>query len=78
MSEEFFWPSTARIGDGRSHENTGRDFEAMSIREQWETQRERLFCQDEDDMLVQCGIVSGKGAFQDCSDEKEGSLTEMN
>jgi hypothetical protein len=64
MSEELFWPSAARIGDERSHENTGRDFEAKSIRDQWETQMGRLFCQDEDDMLVQCGIVSENGAFK--------------
>ena len=61
MSDDLIWPSMARVNPGTIHESTIRDFEADSIRRQWETRKERLFCDDEDDMLVECGTISEKG-----------------
>ena len=64
MSNELIWPSTERVGDRGSHESRVRDFETESIRKQWEVQKERLFCEDEDEMLVECGFISEQGGFK--------------
>jgi hypothetical protein len=64
MNDDLIWPSTSRTEDEGSQKSTVHDFEEESIRKHWESQKESLFCEDEDDMLVECGAISEKGGLK--------------
>lgn len=63
MSSDLIWPSAVNVGDEASHESIVRAFETEEILRQWNEKKERLFCKDEEDMLVECGIISEKGVL---------------
>lgn len=65
MSTDLIWPSISKVADAGSNESVVRGFEVELIRQQWDEQKERIFCEDESDMLVECGMISetGKSKF---------------
>jgi hypothetical protein len=47
------WPSNAGSG-------TAEKFENATIKEQWMEEAKRLFCEKEEDMLVESGTISSR------------------
>lgn len=61
MNTDLIWPSISRVAEAGSQESVSCGFEAELIRQLWDEQRGRIFCEDESDMLVECGMISETG-----------------